>query len=131
MHITNIKDLKWSNPEKTAIDCVIEHPKHGWIPFTASVDDTEEHSRIIFEKAIAELLGTIEEYIPPSTDILEDNIRYHRNQLLASSDWTQLPDAREALGLQNSTKWDVYRKALRDITLQKNFPLEVVWPEQP
>lgn len=37
------------------IDCEIEHPDYGWIPFTASPDDTEPHSREIFDatKAIA------------------------------------------------------------------------------
>jgi hypothetical protein len=32
-----------------AIDCEIEHPTYGWIPFTASPDDVEEHGREIFE----------------------------------------------------------------------------------
>lgn len=30
------------------IDCEIEHPAHGWIPFTASPDDPEKHGRDIF-----------------------------------------------------------------------------------
>ena len=33
-----------------AIDCEIEHPQFGWIPFTASPDDVEEHGRAIFEQ---------------------------------------------------------------------------------
>jgi len=31
------------------IDCEIEHPQFGWIPFTANADDVEEHGRLIFE----------------------------------------------------------------------------------
>ena len=33
------------------IDCEIEHPQFGWIPFTANADDVEEHGRLIFEAA--------------------------------------------------------------------------------
>jgi len=28
----------------------INHPEHGWIPFNAMPDDTEEHGRKIFER---------------------------------------------------------------------------------
>jgi hypothetical protein len=28
-------------------------------------------------------------------------------------------------------EWSVYRQALLDITIQPNFPLEVIWPTQP
>lgn len=30
------------------IDCEINHPQFGWIPFTASPDDVEEYGREIF-----------------------------------------------------------------------------------
>lgn len=54
------------------------------------------------------------------------SVRDERNALLASCDWTQLPDSpvdRQA--------WSVYRQALRDITSQSGFPFSVVWPTQP
>lgn len=35
------------------IDCEIEHPTFGWIPFTANADDTTEHGRAIHAAAIA------------------------------------------------------------------------------
>lgn len=43
------------NPIYTAtgnIDCEIEHPHFGWIPFTASPDDAEEHGRVIYAAAL-------------------------------------------------------------------------------
>lgn len=36
-------------------DCEIEHPKYGWIPFTASADDPEVEARTIYERIVAEL----------------------------------------------------------------------------
>ncbi len=49
---------------------------------------------------------------------------YKRNSLLASSDWTQLPD----VPLVTKTVWAVYRQALRDITDQVGYPLNIEWP---
>lgn len=53
-------------------------------------------------------------------------VRYKRNQRLAASDWTQLPD----VPLTTKEAWAAYRQALRDITEQPD-PLNIVWPEPP
>lgn len=53
-------------------------------------------------------------------------VRSDRNQRLASSDWTQLPNAPA-----DSAAWAAYRQALRDIPAQPGFPADVVWPAQP
>jgi hypothetical protein len=53
--------------------------------------------------------------------------RVKRNTLLASSDWTQLPD----VPLETKEAWAVYRQALRDITSQSGFPTDIVWPTRP
>ena len=50
-----------------------------------------------------------------------------RAQRLQSSDWTQLPD----VPLATKEAWAVYRQALRDITEQPGYPLDVVWPSPP
>lgn len=49
-----------------------------------------------------------------------------RNELLASTDWTQLPDIPEA----TKATWTSYRQALRDITTQLD-PANIVWPTPP
>ena len=36
-----------------SIDCEIEHPAFGWLPFTASENDSESHGRDIFASALA------------------------------------------------------------------------------
>lgn len=51
----------------------------------------------------------------------------NRSQLLAQSDWTQLPD----VPLATKTAWAIYRQALRDITLQTGYPQTIVWPAPP
>ncbi len=50
-----------------------------------------------------------------------------RNKLLLDTDWTQLKDIPE----YTSVPYVDYRQALRDITLQPNYPWDIVWPELP
>jgi len=62
----------------------------------------------------------------PTDDQLATEVRLKRNALLASSDWTQAPDApvdREA--------WAAYRQALRDLPANTTDPRNVAWPEEP
>jgi len=54
------------------------------------------------------------------------DIRVQRDGLLASSDWTQLPD----VFLPNKDLWIIYRQNLRDITNQAD-PYNIVWPSAP
>ncbi|MFM6959548.1 MAG: hypothetical protein ACKOW0_00795 [Schleiferiaceae bacterium] len=47
------------------IDMEIEHPVYGWIPFTASPDDTEPMGRDLYAQAVAGDLGPVAEYVAP------------------------------------------------------------------
>lgn len=60
------------------------------------------------------------------TATAEFRSRHHRNELLSSSDWTQLADCPV-----NSAFWATYRQELRDIPEQEGFPYNVVWPTEP
>ena len=62
---------------------------------------------------------------------LEQEALDKRKSLLVSSDWTQLPDARNAMGADRAAEWDTYRQDLRDITAQAGFPREIEWPTKP
>ena len=55
-----------------------------------------------------------------------DDVREKRNNLLNSSDWTQLPDSPV-----DKTVWATYRDELRRIPEQAGFPLYVQWPVPP
>lgn len=79
------------------------------------------------------------------TDILEreergarDALAYHtsvmrqqRTDLLAASDWVELPSATARLSAEELSAWGTYRQALRDVPTQEGFPNEIVWPAQP
>jgi hypothetical protein len=53
-------------------------------------------------------------------------MRLQRDQLLADSDWTQLPD----VPLATKEAWATYRQALRDLPEHPNWPdlNEADWP---
>lgn len=62
----NVRGVKYN--QHGTINCEIEHPVYGWIPFTASPDDPEEHGRELYARAIAGDFGPIAEYVPPSAE---------------------------------------------------------------
>lgn len=71
--------MKIRSPKHNArgtIDCEIEHPEYGWIPFTASPDDVEEHGREIYQKLISGEAGDIAEYIPQQLPTYEELVAY-------------------------------------------------------
>jgi hypothetical protein len=107
-----------------SIDCEIEHPVFGWIPFTASPNDVEETGREVF----AEAQATAAAYVEPPVDLttLAKDARAQRNVLLQQSDWTQVADAPV-----DQQAWATYRQALRDITAQAGFPETINWPIAP
>lgn len=59
--------------------------------------------------------------------LAETQAKATRNDLLAGSDWTQLPD----VPLDTKAAWAEYRQALRDITEQPGYPFDIVWPTPP
>ena len=70
------------NPKYTAtgrIDCEINPPEFGWLPFTASPDDPEAHGREIF--VLAEAMGPAAydppEPTPPTIDDYKTAVQSH------------------------------------------------------
>lgn len=58
-------------------------------------------------------------------------VRERRRRLLNDSDWTDTYSAPARLGQDVYQSWQDYRQALRDVTSQPGFPLDVAWPTPP
>ncbi|MNK60147.1 hypothetical protein D3C87_792750 [compost metagenome] len=71
--------------------------------------------------------GNAAEPPPDQTGDTAVAARALRDELLRSSDWTQLSDASESVQLA----WVPYRNALRDLTTQPGFPDRIEWPVPP
>jgi hypothetical protein len=63
------------------IDCEIEHPQFGWIPFTASADDPEEHGRAIFAAAQA---GDVAAYVAATPAPTSQDVNRERDRRIAA-----------------------------------------------
>ena len=64
-----------------------------------------------------------------ATETKSFEIRRQRKYTLMDCDWTQLPDV--ILSEEKKIEWNIYRQALRDVSLQEGFPWDVVWPTPP
>lgn len=132
MHLTSARAPRWSTPDHTTIDLLAKflHLGDQEVPFTASPNDCEEHGCCIFKDAVEGKYGPIAEYVPPPPPTEAEvtaQVLAQRDAKLRESDWSQLADVPE----ETKLKWQPYRQALRDITLQASFPYDIVWPTPP
>lgn len=67
---------------------------------------------------------------PTSTPATPAEIAWNRaKELLERSDWSMLPDV--PMISSEKEKWIEYRRALREIKLQAQFPDNIIWPTKP
>ena len=127
MIIPGFRNPKWCK-DGSSIDCEINHPKYGWVPFTCIQDDdgTEFDAAVLYQ-LLLEASPALYEEITPSDEQLAYFARSQRDSLLAESDWTQLPDVPQAV----KDAWASYRQALRDLPQQAGFPSNIQWPVKP
>lgn len=118
----------------TRIDCEIDHPVHGWIPYTLDPDDTDN---TVDNSALLAAIGSdFAAYVAPTTAetaaTLAASIRKDRDSRLLDVDiisgnplrWAELSDYVRGL-------WATYRQSLLDAPQQSGFPDTVVWPSKP
>ena len=98
-------------------------------PRTAPKFDNKTHSML---ETVENLNGVwtqrwVQKKLP--TDRASANVRRHRDQLLAETDWIVIKSYER--GENISAEWVLYRQDLRDITAQAGFPYNVIWPTKP
>jgi len=93
---------------------------------------TTEFGRVQFTEA-EELARDAEEqaWADGANDRLAAEHRATRNELLATSDWTQMPDS--PLTDETKTSWATYRTSLRTLPTHENWPTleDSDWPSAP
>lgn len=123
--------------DDTRIDCEIEHPQHGWIPYTLDPADTDMS---VDNNALLSAMnanGDVAAYVAPTAAEVEAaktvEVRAERDAKLASEvdpiagntlRWAALSAAKQ-------TEWATYRQALLDVPQQSGFPMSVAWPTKP
>ena len=141
MKYTQVKNPKWANFEKTAIQCEVNFDdiSDEFVPFGAVASGDYPHTHEIFARCIAGDFGDIQEYdgpLPPTEEeLLEQKkfeVRRQRNEKLKELDIVVSNPLRFASFTdEQKAELATYRQALLDVPQQAGFPSEVVWPEKP
>jgi hypothetical protein len=132
--------MNYRNAKRLAdgsIDCEIEHPNLGWIPFTCDPSDTGAQFDVVTLHAQMDADPNTSPYEPPTQeDVLADataQAREKRAELLAQNVDPYVMNALRWADLSAEQQGEIaaYRVALLDITDQPGFPLDIAWPELP
>jgi len=132
--ITEVRNAASLQSDNLRMDVEINHPQHGWIPYTLDPADTDT---TIDNDAVMALIGTdFAAYVPPTQAELDaalaSEVRADRDGRLKEVDaiagnalrWAALDAATQAA-------WSAYRQALLDVPQQSGFPHSVTWPTKP
>ena len=131
---TQVRNAVSLQSDNLRMDVEINHPQHGWIPYTLDPADTDT---TIDNDAVMALIGTdFAAYVAPTQAELDAataaQVRADRNGRLIEVDaiagnalrWADLTSDIQA-------EWATYRQALLDVPQQAGFPQTVTWPVQP
>ena len=132
VHDTDGRPIKWSTQIDEVADVsgtMLEYD--GEIPTSLFYVDGQTLVEIGRPQMNKRFDYSIKQWVDARTEeeqfeATEREVRQARATLLAASDWTQVPDAPV-----DQAAWQVYRQALRDITEQEGFPLDITWPVPP
>jgi len=130
--VRNAQSLQSDN---LRMDVEINHPTHGWIPYTLDPADTDT---TIDNDAIMALIGTdFAAYVAPTQAELDAAaaayVRMERDNILSTVvdpivsnplRWADMTSEKQA-------EWASYRTALLDLPDQDGFPHNITWPTKP
>jgi hypothetical protein len=132
--------MKYRNAKRISnnrIDCEIDHPVYGWIPFTCDPMDVGAEFNVLELHAQMDADPDTAAYVPPTQEELDAcaaaAIRAQRDRILVTvvdpivSNQFRWDD----LTAEQKQAWTDYRRALLDVPQQDGFPQNVVWPVQP
>lgn len=131
--------MQWRNAKAINefgwIDCEIDHPLYGWIPYTIDPNDAE--GTIDNSQLINSIGDKFEPYIPPPPPTEEEifaqlaaEVRAERDNRLATEVDPLVTNPLRWADLTTTQQEAVaaHRRALLDVTDQEGFPYNVVWP---
>lgn len=133
--ITEVRNAASLQSDNLRMDVEINHPQHGWIPYTLDPDDTDT---TIDNDEVMSLIGTdFAAYVAPTQEELDAaaaaQVRADRDSILVTEvdpivsnplRWADMTADKQA-------EWSAYRTALLDITNQAGFPHDITWPTKP
>jgi len=132
VEIKNVRNAQSMSADNLHMDVEIEHPIHGWIPYSITLHDTDT---TIDNNLIMSLIGNnFLPYVELTQEELDLEtakiIRIQRNNILVSEvDPIATNILRwEELDITRQNKLRQYRQELLDVPDQEGFPNSIVWP---
>lgn len=127
----NYRNAKFCS-DGICINCEIEHPKYGWIPFTCNpvdqdceFDTSALHQRMIDDGNVACMTQQeIDDEASGWARLKRDIIMVNELDPIVSN-----PLRWASLSAEQQQAVASYRQALLDITQQPGFPHDITWPE--
>lgn len=130
--ITQYRNATSLNEDNTLMDVEINHPDHGWIPYTISSSDTDP---TIDNAALLSLIGSdftasTQETRNTRLSLAERNVR--DGKLVSEVDPIVSNALRWAdMTSEKQTEWSQYRTDLLNVPQQSGFPNTISWPTKP
>jgi hypothetical protein len=119
------------------IDCEINHPTFGWIPFTCDPTDTGAAFDVVALYAAMAADPATASYVPPTQAELDaaqaEIVRNDRDGILRNvvDPLVSNPLRWGGMTAEQQAAWTAYRQALLDVPQQSGFPHNVAWPTKP
>lgn len=133
--ITEVRNAASLQSDNLRMDVEINHPQHGWIPYTLDPADTD--TTIDNDAVMALISDDFAAYVPPTQAELDAEaaiqVRAERDNILS-----QTVDPRVSnplrwadLSSDKQTEWSQYRTDLLSVPQQTGFPNTITWPTEP
>jgi hypothetical protein len=133
--ITEIRNATSLQADNLSMDVEINHPEHGWIPYTLDPADTD--NTINNDDVMALIGSNFTAYVAPTQAELDSetaaNVRAERDNILATvvDPMVSNPLRWADLSSNKQTEWSQYRTDLLNVPQQAGFPASVTWPTEP
>tara|TARA_B110000211_G_scaffold227482_1_gene282402 strand:+ start:1367 stop:1783 length:417 start_codon:yes stop_codon:yes gene_type:complete len=133
--ITQIRNAASVQADNARMNVEINHPQHGWIPYTLDPADTD--TTIDNDEVMALIGSNFTAYVAPTQAELDSetaaNVRAERDDILATvvDPIVSNPLRWSDLLSDKQTEWSQYRTNLLNVPQQAGFPNSITWPVEP
>lgn len=139
---SDVKEAAWADSQKKSINCSVKFIwMDDYVPFTASLSDSQQYGMEIFNECTSGQWGDIAEYIAPAIDY--GAMAESQRQSLLTAAYDKIADWKIELQLETISddgkdsliKWMAYIKALKALNLSDVKDEEeykkIEWPTVP
>lgn len=130
--INEIRNAVSINDDNTVFELEINHPEHGWIPYT--LDPTDGDNTINNDDLMVLIGSNFTRITQEEKDEREsNNVRTKRDSLLQDEvdPLVTNPLRWAELTAEQQNAWSQYRTDLLNVPQQAGFPNTITWPTKP